>query len=78
MIYAPRMPVPVELNIRLPFATPDWPKLAYPFWLMVKRVIPEVEAVNTSPKPDWSITKAEKEVLADMEATGFVPANVVP
>ena len=46
-----------------------------PLLATVNTDLPEAEAAIKSPLPDWSMTKAAKEVLPEMEATGVMPDN---
>src|ERR1035437_1172571 len=49
----------------------------FPLFLIVKRDKPDLEAVKRSPTPVLSTRRAAKEVCAETEATGCVPARAV-
>jgi hypothetical protein len=45
---------------------------------MTNLVAPDLEAVNKSPVPLLSTTRAAKAVLAEAEAAGCVPERILP
>jgi len=49
-----------------------------PALVMTNLVAPDLEAVNKSPVPLLSVTKAAKEELAEAEAEGIVPEKRLP